>query len=93
METTRHTENNGIHRDCAAEQWPVRTLVVRHPGAAVTLRGDLPGVVLRTCIESGGEVRYCVAWWDGNDRHEAWVEAFEVQPRDEAKAVRIGFRG
>lgn len=60
------------------------------PGSKVTIGDKFDAVVLAISIRQAS-VQYEVAWWNGNDRKSAWLEANEVTP-GEVKPLVIGFR-
>lgn len=65
------------------------------PGSPVqVLRPD--GEVIQATIDgvtirSNSYVVYECIWWDGYQRHEAWVSAVEVGPAKGSIKIRIGF--
>ena len=48
------------------------------PGDNVTLWDKNPARVLIVNITAAGVASYKVAWWQGAQRHEAWVEPCEI---------------
>ena len=71
-------------------------LTVISPGMSILIGdGKVEAVVTGVSITRSSEglfFRYNVAWWDGNNRNEKWLESYEVQPVDGATAmVAIGF--
>lgn len=76
-----------------SEQNKFRELLVYRPGSEVNLGKDLKGIVSQVNIAGQGLVRYEVAWWDGNDRKTAWLEAHEIVSAPAASALRVGFQG
>jgi hypothetical protein len=59
-------------------------------GSNVTIGGSIRANVLQICIQSHNRVTYEVAWWAGNTRSTAWVDAGEIEKHVGA-CVRIGF--
>lgn len=67
------------------------TLIVCIPvGSEVVIGGSVTATVLQICIQSNSRVTYEVAWWDGNTRSTAWVDAGEIE-KYSGERVRIGF--
>lgn len=59
-------------------------------GSAVTVGGDVPGVVTGIAIYETG-VKYLVAWWQDRNRNEEWLNEREIQA-DSAERQVIGFK-
>jgi hypothetical protein len=63
------------------------------PGTPVEFRDSkVPGRVTAVKVQEGCRVQYCIAWWAGNDRKEAWVEGFEIAATQKPPTLKIGFR-
>ena len=65
-------------------------MIVIEPGSRVTLPGDWPGTCTAVAVYTGGRVVYQVAWWNGRQREERWLDASEVTAGD-AETMKIGF--
>lgn len=63
-------------------------LKIWEPGCEVRL-GTIPALISQVAIHPFGCITYQVIWWSGNDRKEAWVEAFEIT--GPSKEISIGF--
>jgi hypothetical protein len=64
---------------------------VFRPGSTVLLTGQVLATVVAVSLTQGDCVQYRVVWWDGPDRKDIWVEAFEVRPDDGTVYSSIGF--
>lgn len=64
---------------------------VIHPGSRVTIGGDVEALVLAVMIMTDG-VQYKVAWWDGRERREEWIDPAEIGS-GEGEMVKVGFKG
>lgn len=65
-------------------------------GQAVDLNGDIDGVITAVTIRMaspGLHVCYEVEWWNGRDRRVEWFQESQVQPKENRRSQRIGFRG
>ncbi len=58
-------------------------------GTKVVISGDIPGVVAAIRINGVG-VDYLVAWWDGKNRHNEFLDTFEIKFESEP-TLEIGF--
>jgi hypothetical protein len=67
------------------------TFFIFEPGTEVLLREDVRAYVLQADIRVNGAVKYLVSYWDGNQRNEAWVEAFELKFDARTKTKMIGY--
>jgi hypothetical protein len=80
----------GVSDDLSAELF---TVIAFAPGEKVYVHDDLlEGRIIRVQLSANDRIQYEVAWWDGNVRHEAWLESFEVFPCS-SSARQIGFKG
>jgi hypothetical protein len=51
----------------------------------------LIGTVLMIQISDNMHAIYQVSWFDGNDRCQAWLESFEIEPVADSLQVKFGF--
>jgi hypothetical protein len=66
-------------------------LQVFAPGSKVKIAAAEDAVVTIVSVRTGGFVCYEVAWWNGNSRCTAWLEAFEVTPAAGTERMSLGF--
>lgn len=73
--------------------YPMTFFQVISPGTKCLLthadRGE--ALVLAVTLRQGGPALYEIAWWSNGSRQTAWVEPHEIQAKDGAPQVRIGF--
>lgn len=65
------------------------------PGARVEIgdiKDPIESTVIEVCLHCGGHIAYKVAWWNGAERKEQWLEDHEVRSTDSGKRQPIGFR-
>jgi hypothetical protein len=62
------------------------------PGAHVLLHGEINATIRQVSISGANHhVQYEVVWLNGNARSTAWVESHEIEPRNDAEKMQVGF--
>jgi hypothetical protein len=63
------------------------------PGAHVLLHGEINATIRQVSISGANHhVQYEVVWLNGNARSTAWVESHEIEPRNDAEKMQVGFK-
>ncbi len=56
--------------------------------------GDIEGTITAAAIYAGNRISYQVAWWDGKDRKQEWLDDCEIVVGGNGGAKQqIGFVG
>jgi len=66
-------------------------MIVIKPGTSILLSHGLQGICTAVAIYANSRVMYEVAWWDGRQRCQHWLEASEVSSGEESETIQIGF--